>query len=762
MGILKQKANGNAATDIHFATPTGTGHTVLVLIGDLSGLDLYVGYSPPDASHAGDDAGNFYQNTGSTLTTEGGTNAQTDAWFIQTATFGSTVMPPNPGIQNVRISDHNAQQWAWIYELDCDPVTNNINEENAVDLNGGASDPGHADIQTDDLGTIGSSYGGTVTPDVTGDFIAVIIATASGITVTPPAGWTADSTVTSGAAKFSVFYREAPNGEELDYHFTPSTPSAPYAISVIAMASAAFSAGGPTTGNIVVTKQTVPSGDPQSFTLTPSWGAPFTLTDGHSRDSGPLTPGVYSVIETGLTGWDSAANIGTEAISVAAGETVNVLFTNTFLGTPGGGGIDWDDPRVMPWLVSISDLAITVNDLDGGADLADLVFTVQDRRNAITADFPTFIFEGKPVRLLAGFDGMQRADFVTLFTGKMDSVESTNANTEYIFTAPDIRQELSKVIYTQGDDGLPTDSSHPRTLNANPFDILLNILEVQVGLDPSQVDEAKITQYRDTIYPGIQFEFTITSPPAAKDFIENELMKPLGGYIWSNNLGQVTVNFYYPLTPDSVFDFNRDNLIEIPEAGEADLINEVSVRFDYDSQDKPQVEIVQQDAVSVAKFGQFGQHIIESRGLRAGLQGSFLSILVGFLIFLRYGNKQLCFGSNASNTTSNPVNALWSACLIEPGDIVTVTHSQVPDRTLGVMGITGQTFVVMDRTWQFFECLVQLKLVSIDLSKFKQYLITPNAEVNYNVASSTDQNIYMFQSSAAALYSNGDAGHTLA
>lgn len=434
-------------------------------------------------------------------------------------------------------------------------------------------------------------------------------------------------------------------------------------------------------------------------------------------------------------------------------------------------GFTFSGIAAVPWLVSIEDHAITINDLDGGADLADLIFNVQDRGAAITSDFPGFVFEGKKVFLRCGFQGMAAADFVTLFVGKIDSIESANANTEYVFTCPDVRQELTRSIYTIADDGLATDSTHARTLNGNPLDILITALQSEIGLTSGDIDLAKITHYRDTIYAGVQFQFEITSPPTAKDFIENELMKPLGAYIWPNNLGQISVNFYFPLSPTPVFDFRHsepadpaDNLIEIPEAGPADLINEVSIRYDYDDpQNSFDTEMVRQNPASVAKFGLFGNHIIEAKGLRSGLQGSLLAAFVAFLIFLRYSFKQLNFGSsNSGSGNAAPINALWSACLVEPGDIVTLTHPLVPDRTAGVMGVSGKTFVVMDRTWQFFECLVQLKLLEVDLSPFKQFVITGNGEPNYTSASGSDQANDMFLCSDSDQYSNTAPGNTLA
>jgi len=47
---------------------------------------------------------------------------------------------------------------------------------------------------------------------------------------------------------------------------------------------------------------------------------------------------------------------------------------------------------IYDWLVAMEDHQVTVNDLDGGTDLTDFVFTVQDGSPAspaaITADFP--------------------------------------------------------------------------------------------------------------------------------------------------------------------------------------------------------------------------------------------------------------------------------------------------------------------------------------------------------------------------------------
>jgi hypothetical protein len=95
---------------------------------------------------------------------------------------------------------------------------------------------------------------------------------------------------------------------------------------------------GGTVGTIVVKKQTLPSGSPQSFSFAASYnGAGFSLSDGQSSASSPLEPGSYSVSETPVAGWDTSASCSDGSppsnISLSAGERVTCTFTNTQRGT---------------------------------------------------------------------------------------------------------------------------------------------------------------------------------------------------------------------------------------------------------------------------------------------------------------------------------------------------------------------------------------------------------------------------------------------
>jgi hypothetical protein len=406
------------------------------------------------------------------------------------------------------------------------------------------------------------------------------------------------------------------------------------------------------------------------------------------------------------------------------------------------------------WITGIEDLAVTVSDLDGAADLGQFTFTVQDRGRAITASFPSFVFEGKKITLKTGFPGMLQSDFALLFTGIIDSVETINEGGEYQFVCSDRSSLLTKVIYATGDDGQPTDSDHPHTINAHPLDILLDILRNQIGIADPDIDVAGITDYRDNVYAGLQFAFSITTAPDAATFIKDELMKLLGGYLRINAAGQFAVTFFYNPGAASVMSLGVDECTEVPDAIQADLINVVHLRFDDDGSQKYLAESIQTNADSVALYGQYGQTIIQSAGLKSSLQGFSQAAFLARMIFLRYGFKNL-------KIDSLPV--FWKACLIEPGDVITFTNPYIPDRKLGVVGITNQRLEVLDRTWKFSSGIVELTLLDSGLGTGGAtiYKYTVDGAPNYAGATVLNRSTHMYLCSDADIYSNGDPAHPM-
>lgn len=428
-------------------------------------------------------------------------------------------------------------------------------------------------------------------------------------------------------------------------------------------------------------------------------------------------------------------------------------------------GFTWDDSAAEhnDWLImaDTDDLSMSVSDLDGGADQVTWNFAVQDVGNAITTDFATFTFEGKFIEVKVGFKGLGIDDYCTVFTGFIDSVISTHSNLAYIFQCTDTSGQLTKVVYTTADDGFETSADHIKTVTGHPLDILLDILSGQVGLPLSRYDQTKIEAYRDSIFTGMKMVFHLQQGVAALDFIKAQLLKPLGGYLWTNAAGKVTVNFFYPIEGASpVAEFTRDAWLSIPSAEQTDMVNTVQFKFDKDdatadTNNDYLAVTTQVYGPAVAKYGQYGEQEVDADGLRSGFQGFFIAALTSRLIFMRYGFKNLKFDQDAAES-------IWNTLPVEIGDVVSVTHPQIPDRQAGVMGVTSKPFEVLGKTINFREG--RLTFIMIDasyLNTFGFFKITSDAQADYAVSTTGEKAAYMFMTNDAGLYSNGDIGHGL-
>jgi hypothetical protein len=246
-------------------------------------------------------------------------------------------------------------------------------------------------------------------------------------------------------------------------------------------------------------------------------------------------------------------------------------------------------------------------------------------------------------------------------------------------------------------------------------------------------------------------------------------MKPLGGYMWINAAGLLTVHFFYPLTgPVAVGAFSRDTWLDIPEAGQTDMVNTVQMQFDLDdasanssSSGTYLSSYTDEYLPSYELYGNLSsEKTINADGVRSAFQGFFIAALTAVLIFMRYGFKNLTFDSESSGGSSP--DSIWSTLLYEPGDIVSVTHPQVPNRKAGVMGITNKLFEILNKSINFTEGKLTYTMIDASyLSNFGLYLITPPGEPVYASDSSANQAKYMYFCGSNGEYSNSAPGHVL-
>ncbi len=233
-----------------------------------------------------------------------------------------------------------------------------------------------------DIGVTVSSENSTFANDFTSDFSGGAKGNIGNITslpghiivdkITDPSGDPTSfsfNTTGTGYSAFGLTDTDAPNDQQV----TPGTYSVSEMVpadwdltglSIVDPTGNSTSSGGTATlnvgsgetihvtytdtkrGHIIVDKITDPSGDPTSFSFntTGTGYAAFGLTDNDAPNDQSLAPGSYSVAELVPAGWDltglsivdptgDSTSVGSTAtLSLAAGETIHVTYTDTVRG----------------------------------------------------------------------------------------------------------------------------------------------------------------------------------------------------------------------------------------------------------------------------------------------------------------------------------------------------------------------------------------------------------------------------------------------
>jgi len=224
-----------------------------------------------------------------------------------------------------------------------------------------------------------------------------------------------------------------------------------------------------------------------------------------------------------------------------------------------------------------------------------------------------------------------------------------------------------------------------------------------LGIDDDYIDVTGIEQIRDDYFPGTswQMAFIISKKHTAKDWLEKEIFKPLNLYPCTTGGGKFTLKvFKPPLAYDDTQTFDEDNIVGIPDwdANLDAVINEVEFHYGWDDTDQEfdhvQVEI---DAVSLNNRGPGKKPVlIKTKGLATDSQ---FPVIYG-RIFERY----------ATPTIKIKAKCLFSQWLSEAGDIVSFTHSLIPDLAAGTRGITGRLMEITNRSvdWQNGSVTIEL------------------------------------------------------
>ena len=405
------------------------------------------------------------------------------------------------------------------------------------------------------------------------------------------------------------------------------------------------------------------------------------------------------------------------------------------------------------YLRGIAGLQQRVTPEEGKGTIGGITFELLDVDNEITALLATdpYFFHRRKTTIKAGYAGMNEDDLLNIMVGWVTGIKLSNDGLMYSFTVTDPQKWMQRKIFRGSEDT-------PVTISGNALNILLAVLtstgdgtngtydwfaeENGLGISIDYINIAGIESVRDDWYPGasVYMTFTITERIKAKDFIENEILKPLNLYPVVDGHGRFSVKPFKPplAITDEVVVIDEDVIVpKLPswDMNLAAVVNEVEWHYNYSDDDYGNIDFyIDSDSLNNRGPGK-KSIVIKSKGFSA-----FDSLMTR--------SKNRIFGRFAAPPIKINATCWFSRWLVEAGDIVSFSHSKLPDIEAGTRGIDSRLMEVISRTIDWRRGQVKIELLDTGFTKGIYNAISPTM----TITGVTDQEHFAVSTEDAAKY----------
>jgi hypothetical protein len=487
-------------------------------------------------------------------------------------------------------------------------------------------------------------------------------------------------------------------------------------------------------------------------------------------------------------------------------------------------------PDVLPYLKIPQGQGQTISELEGHSTISRLAFDTIDVRGEIKALAAEERVVGTKVLFKLGFPEMALTDFVTLHTDQLVNLGS-DEDGWMNFEADDVQRWLLDLAWRKGgpDDYVPyqeapdpplrdalransvdTFDKNPRYLAANPLQILIVALQNELGIgqasadpstwliyDPEQdasaydpalglppsnptliypnpyVDLDRVAQLAHRDFSGDRMEFKITRPVTGKQWIDDQILKPLGLFWIVRPSGALALKTMKSPETTGTAAWTQDTMLGIPRAERLAPINVVTFRFNADEDQREtaarqyQNEVTFKYQASIDRYhGQEFKHQVEANGLRPAYGGMLRAQILANRVFRRRG----------IGTPQYTIQTLFTQGRLEVGEFVRISHPLVLDYETGLKGISGVLCEIIDKqpdyasgafTWKlldgrFLGLSTPYYILKRGSFNAPGSLIAPTSVPEWTSASAAQKEKYMFAADATTgEYSDSTPGHVI-
>jgi hypothetical protein len=332
-------------------------------------------------------------------------------------------------------------------------------------------------------------------------------------------------------------------------------------------------------------------------------------------------------------------------------------------------------------------------------------------------------------------------------------------------------------------NGQPISSENPLWLQGNPLDLFLAVLQNFVGLgqkaglpqsqwtlyqppnvstliNPNPyVDVPGVLAMKNQYFSGDWMEFRISDATTAKDWIETQLLKPLGLYTIVRASGAFSLKQMKSvpsLTP--VASLDNTQIVGIPQMDREPVLNVLRGRLNVNKAPAEDNRAGKQfqgtwvwwSQASITQYLQQYIHEVESQGLITP-RGGFMRLgLLAQRIFARHGFGTPWYSFDCSGSYMG----------VELADIVGVTHPKMLDYVTGLTGISNVPCEVIERQPDYDKGTMSLKVLD---TRFMQETapasgvraFAPIGTPTWDASSPTEQAEFFYVSNAAGEYLPG-------
>lgn len=406
-----------------------------------------------------------------------------------------------------------------------------------------------------------------------------------------------------------------------------------------------------------------------------------------------------------------------------------------------GGRMKAPGGTVKVYLKSIGGVSQKIEFLDGKATIGGIRISLLDVDGEITDIVSTEkvapIFDtliNRKMTFFGGYAPLDEADYQQIFVGQNTGWNYDVNKKEYRFEVSDIKRATLDEI------NLDTTEAASTTIEGNPIDIyraymtgdfanggfpVITSGTTPTGLDVSTefIDDTELASERDDWLWYWYMKFNFLAPEKGKDFFEQEIFK-IFGYPKILSTGKIAARRYrpaHPALPPLTLDENDIVSLSALKRLYKDHLTSVKIWGDYNAVTDEFESLLFSflDTADQTKTQEKPDLEIFSRGLRTEYDGVRTARFATNRWLQRYITPPL----------ELKASVLFKKRALEVGDVVKVSHPELPNLTDGTLGWVDEPCEVTRVVIDFAKGLVNLTLLTTNFGK-RYRVIAPNSLVD--------------------------------